>query len=134
MSPETKPKRSPSGRKSGLRATTIRFTADLWTQLEAEAELAGVSVAQYVRDAALIRVTWEALRRDARAYRTAATALDQPPQPPSKPREAARELRKESRAVRAQAGQASRRARELANRLDEERQELERQRRRTDPG
>jgi len=39
-----------------MRATTIRFPGDLWEQLEREAGKQGISVAQYVRDAALYRV------------------------------------------------------------------------------
>jgi len=36
-----------------MRATTVRFSADLWELLEREAARSGVSVAQYVREAAL---------------------------------------------------------------------------------
>jgi hypothetical protein len=43
-----------------VRATTIRFPNDLWEQLEREAEKQGISVAQYVRDAALYRVAYSA--------------------------------------------------------------------------
>ena len=43
-----------------LRATTIRFPNDLWEQLEQEARTQGISVAQYVRDAALYRVAYSA--------------------------------------------------------------------------
>jgi hypothetical protein len=41
-----------------MRATTIRFTPDLWQRLEREAAREGVSVAQYVRDAALFRIAY----------------------------------------------------------------------------
>jgi hypothetical protein len=41
-----------------MRATTIRFTPDLWELLEREARREGVSVAQYVRDAALFRAAY----------------------------------------------------------------------------
>jgi hypothetical protein len=41
-----------------MRATTIRFPNDLWDQLEREARKQGISVAQYVRDAALYRVAY----------------------------------------------------------------------------
>lgn len=43
-----------------MRATTIRFPNDLWEQLEREARKHGISVAQYVRDAALYRVAFSA--------------------------------------------------------------------------
>lgn len=43
-----------------MRATTIRFPNDLWEQLEREAKRQGISVAQYVRDAALYRVAFSA--------------------------------------------------------------------------
>ena len=41
-----------------MRATTIRFTPELWGLLEREARREGVSVAQYVRDAALFRAAF----------------------------------------------------------------------------
>jgi hypothetical protein len=43
-----------------MRATTIRFPNDLWEQLELEAKKQAISVAQYVRDAALYRVAFSA--------------------------------------------------------------------------
>jgi hypothetical protein len=39
-----------------MRTTTLRIGDELWAMLEAEAERDGVSVSQYVREAALARV------------------------------------------------------------------------------
>jgi hypothetical protein len=51
-----------------MRATTIRFADDLWDLLEAEASSQGISAAQFVRDAALLRLgALGAQRGDARA-------------------------------------------------------------------
>jgi GAF domain len=47
-----------------MHATTVRFGDDLWAQIEREAGREGVSVAQFVRDAALLRVATLAARRD----------------------------------------------------------------------
>jgi hypothetical protein len=47
-----------------MRATTIRFPTDLWEQLERAAREEGISVAQYVRDAALYRVAYSAGARE----------------------------------------------------------------------
>ena len=41
-----------------MHQTTERFGSDLWDEISLEAERAGVSVAQYVRDAALMRVSY----------------------------------------------------------------------------
>lgn len=46
-----------------MKVTTIRFGRDLWALLEQEAELAGVSVSQYIREAALMRATAAAVAR-----------------------------------------------------------------------
>jgi hypothetical protein len=46
-----------------MRATTVRFTDDLWELLEKEAALAGVSAAQLIRDAAIMRVATLMARR-----------------------------------------------------------------------
>jgi hypothetical protein len=46
-----------------MHQTTVRFGADLWEALEREGERLGVSVAQYVREAALARLIYAAGRR-----------------------------------------------------------------------
>ena len=38
-----------------MRATTVRFSDDLWQLVDHEAEVQGISAAQFVRDAALLR-------------------------------------------------------------------------------
>jgi GAF domain len=40
----------------GMKATTVRFGEDLWAMLEREARTLGVSAAQFVREAAIMRV------------------------------------------------------------------------------
>jgi hypothetical protein len=39
-----------------MHQTTVRFGSDLWAELEGEAAAAGVSIAQYIRDAVLGRL------------------------------------------------------------------------------
>jgi GAF domain-containing protein len=48
-----------------MRATTVRFGEDLWALLEREATEQGVSSAQFVRDAAILRLAALAAERDA---------------------------------------------------------------------
>ena len=61
--------------RAAMRVTTVRFGADLWRLLEAEAKLAGVSVSQYIREAALARASAAvALRGEDPLARLAAVA------------------------------------------------------------
>ena len=46
-----------------MRATTVRFTDDLWGLLEAEAATDGVSAAQFIRDATIMRIAFTMGRR-----------------------------------------------------------------------
>jgi GAF domain-containing protein len=56
-----------------MRATTVRFGEDLWAMLEREAENAGVSAAQFVREATILRIAMLAgLRGDDEARTTLA--------------------------------------------------------------
>jgi GAF domain-containing protein len=46
-----------------MRATTVRFSEDLWQLLEEESARQGISAAQFVRDAAIVRLAFLAGRR-----------------------------------------------------------------------
>jgi hypothetical protein len=55
----------------GMRATTVRFSDDLWQLVDHEATVQGISAAQFVRDAALLRAAaLMGARGDADAIRT----------------------------------------------------------------
>jgi hypothetical protein len=49
--------------RARMHQTTVRFTSELWADLEREARRGGVSAAQYVRDATLARLAYAAARR-----------------------------------------------------------------------
>jgi hypothetical protein len=51
-----------------MHQTTVRFGADLWRALEEECSGLGVSVAQFVREAALARLMYIAGRRGEADY------------------------------------------------------------------
>ena len=51
-----------------MRATTVRFSEDLWRLLEREAEREGVSAAQFIRDASVMRAAYLMGRRGEPAY------------------------------------------------------------------
>jgi GAF domain-containing protein len=46
-----------------MRATTVRFSEDLWQLLDDESALQGISAAQFVRDATIVRLAFLAGRR-----------------------------------------------------------------------
>lgn len=54
--------------KMPMRATTVRFSEDLWRLLEREAEREGVSAAQFIRDASVMRAAYAMGRRGEAAY------------------------------------------------------------------
>lgn len=92
-----------------MRATTIRFGDELWRSLELEAELAGVSVAQYIREAVVMRLAYSAARRGDPLYEVAlaeATGAD------GQRVTRARSLREETQTLRAASEQVLRHARE----------------------
>ena len=125
-----------------MHQTTIRFPADLWGTLEAECGRLGVSVAQYLREAALTRLVYSAGRRGDREYELAlervagkpdavpAPAVRWPDMAPSgdqagdalrgreRVRERARSETAASRAVWAQAQQARQHAQQLRESRD----------------
>ncbi len=53
----------PSSPRTAMKVTTVRFGADLWQLVEAEAARAGVSASQYIREAALARAAAAAAAR-----------------------------------------------------------------------
>ena len=70
-----------------MRATTVRFDESLWSMLEREARAQGVSAAQFIRDAAILRVASVATQRgDADMLTTvadvAARSVGSPPPAP----------------------------------------------------
>jgi hypothetical protein len=54
-----------------MHQTTVRFGPDLWQALERESSELGISVAQYVREAALARLMYTAGRRGDPEYELA---------------------------------------------------------------
>jgi len=112
-----------------MHQTTVRFGADLWDALEREGARLGVSVAQYVREAALARLMYAASKRGDDEFDLALEiALGETaepariPQPAGSLRPAAEVLSpmeraevesSESAALWGQARQARRRAQEL---------------------
>jgi hypothetical protein len=56
-------KQSSRPKSAAMKATTVRFGEDLWALLADEAARSGVSVSQYIREAALARAAFAAGRR-----------------------------------------------------------------------
>jgi hypothetical protein len=113
-----------------MHQTTVRFGSDLWEALERECELLGVSVAQYVREAALTRLVYAAGRRGDDEFELAAElatgsepkveephadleALATPTSAAKDTRDRAKLEAAESAAIWAQGRQARRRSQEL---------------------
>src|SRR5918992_4865460 len=62
-----------------MRATTVRFTDTLWKLLEREAEGEGVSAAQFVRDATVMRIAYAMGQRGDAGFDEAMGRLRAPP-------------------------------------------------------
>jgi hypothetical protein len=58
-----------------MHQTTVRFGSDLWEALERESAEAGISIAQYVREATLTRLVYAAGRRGDDVFETALAAV-----------------------------------------------------------
>jgi hypothetical protein len=113
----------------GMHQTTVRFGVDLWEALEEEGRRLGVSVAQYVREAALARLVYSAGKRGDEEFdlaleiafgESSGTARIPQPEAPLQlasealsPRERADVVTSDSAALWGQAQQARRRAAEL---------------------
>jgi hypothetical protein len=54
-----------------MHQTTVRFSAELWEALEKECDRIGVSVAQFLREAAITRIAYAAGRRGDASYERA---------------------------------------------------------------
>ena len=105
-----------------MRATTVRFSEDLWRLVESEAEREGVSAAQFIRDASVMRAAYAMGRRGEAAYEALAQLganghSDPPARPGGTPlgAEEARRLAAESERRRAELlEEAARREAKLA--------------------
>ena len=106
-----------------MKATTIRFGQDLWDAVAAEAERAGVSTSQFIREAALARAAAAAGARGEMLFDAGEAGIQEAERseslPPDRQREiqsavaartraAAAETRSGSQALHAQSEQARR--------------------------
>ena len=116
-----------------MKVTTIRVGEDLWALLESEAQHAGVSVSQYIREAALARAAFAAGTRAELPgellgrWAQAAVAPDGQGRIPDHDTERlvaalnrtlARQQHEESEALRAASRQRQKHARDLVQRTD----------------
>jgi hypothetical protein len=131
-----------------MHQTTVRFGPDLWEALERECKELGISVAQYVREAALTRLVYVGARRGDAEFELALDlvagdapldmeALPGDPDllaPRHRSAAGARTDAEQSAAMWAQARQAQRRAGELRDEIAARRQDHEARRRDADDG
>lgn len=118
-----------------MKVTTVRFSEDLWAAVAAEAEIAGVSASQFIREAALARAAASAGARGQLPFGsfTSTVAEVGATFPPGSARRVdvqealavlaraiAPEVRTDARALRAQSRQGKRRAHELERRAPED--------------
>jgi hypothetical protein len=102
-----------------MKVTTVRFGTDLWRMLDVEARRAGVSVSQFVREAALARAAAAIAARGTEPFELLAVANEGGAQPrrarAQQARERAGRALAESEAVRAQSRLAIHHTAELGN-------------------
>jgi hypothetical protein len=114
-----------------MHQTTVRFGTDLWEEIDREAAALGVSVAQFVREAALARLMYLAGRRGDRAYERALELSEGEPGAAETPEVAALQGTfgrsasgmADSAALWAQGQQARRRAHQLRDQVVRRRRE-----------
>jgi hypothetical protein len=104
--------------EKAMKQTSIRFGRDLWALLEEEAALVGVSVSQYIREAALARASAAGVARGQEPFDLLAGAPAPPRHAPANEpagisEEAAAEARLDARALRAESEQARSMARQV---------------------
>jgi hypothetical protein len=104
-------------RDGRMHQTTVRFGPDLWEALEAECARLGVSAAQYLREAALARLSYSAGRRRELDYQQALERAGAAPaakeRRPARATPDAVEQSSDAAAVRAQSQLARTRARAI---------------------
>ena len=98
-----------------MKVTTVRFGTDLWRMLEEESTRVGVSVSQYIREAALARASAAAAARgeDPLSLLAGGSLPEAHDTNPQAVRERAAAIREEHHATSAESQLAIRRSREL---------------------
>lgn len=107
-----------------MHQTTLRFAPGTWRAIEAEAADADVSTAQFVRDAVLWRIAYEAGRRDERGERALAAAVDRGVAFAEPAQEAALDEVSSATALWAQGMQARKRSQQLRAEVQQRREEM----------
>jgi hypothetical protein len=108
-----------------MHQTTVRFGPDLWEDIEVEADRAGVSVAQYVRDSAMMRVAYTRGRDGDRHYDAALELVPDAPPAPARPDDPSSATRENAQALRAENRQARRQAAAIRERSQRRRARAE---------
>jgi hypothetical protein len=81
-----------------MKVTTVRFGADVWALLEHEAASAGVSVSQYIREAALARAAAAAAARGEEPLALLASLRNTPVRDARRPKKRANAARRRAAA------------------------------------